>query len=322
MGSVASQAFREATDTTVAPAGFLPRSVVFRSHRPARFQPVAIRAPGTCFPGAPSDRVDAMTVGFSGDVAEYYAKFRRGYPPQVLDALQGAFELTTDDIVLDLGCGTGQLAVPLASRVGSVIGMDPEPDMLRLARDAAARHGVRNANWVLGADTDVPALGELMGRRSLAMTVIGQALHWMRHGELFRALSPLIRPGGGIAVIANGTPLWLQDNDWSRSLRSCLEDYFGTRLEASCGTGASDRLRYAQALEAAGFEDVREILIEYSDELTFDQLVGGVCSAIPADELPGPEARPAFAERIRRSLPPGRYFTEEVVVSVLVGRNR
>ncbi|MEU9117815.1 methyltransferase domain-containing protein [Streptomyces sp. NPDC048483] len=260
-----------------------------------------------------------MNVGFSGDVAEYYAKFRRGYPPQALDALQTAFALTTDDIVLDLGCGTGQLTVPLASRVGSVIGMDPEPDMLRLARDTAARHDVRNATWVLGADTDVPALCELMGQRSLAMAVIGQALHWMRHEELFRGLSPLFRSGGGVAVVSNGMPLWLQDSDWSRSLRACLERYFGTKLQASCGTGASDRLRYAQALEAAGFEDVREMVIEYSDELSFEELIGGVYSAIPADELPGADARPAFADRIRQSLPPDKHFAEDIRVSVLVG---
>ncbi|MBO8185308.1 class I SAM-dependent methyltransferase [Streptomyces spirodelae] len=263
-----------------------------------------------------------MTVGFSGDVAEYYAKFRRGYPPQALDALQTAFSLTTDDIVLDLGCGTGQLAIPLTSRVGSVIGMDPEPDMLRFARDTAASCDVHNATWVLGADSDVPVLSELMGQRSLAMAVMGQALHWMDHQELFRALFPLIRPGGGIAVIANGTPLWLQDTEWSRVLRTCLEGYFGTKLKASCGTGASDRDRYAQALEAAGFEGVHESVITYSDELSFDQLIGGVYSAIPADELPGPDARPAFAERIRQSLPPDENFTEDVTVSVLVGRMR
>ncbi|OEU96631.1 class I SAM-dependent methyltransferase [Streptomyces oceani] len=261
-----------------------------------------------------------MTVGFSGDVAEYYAKFRRGYPPQLLDVLRETFALTTDDTVLDLGCGTGQLAVPLASRVGSVIGMDPEPDMLRLAGDTAARHDVRNATWVLGADTDVPALGELLGQRSLAMVVIGQALHWMEHEELFRALSPLLRPAGGIAVVANGAPLWLRDTEWSRALRACLEDRFGTKLEASCGTGAADRLRYAEALRAAGFEGVRETLIEYSDQLSFDQLIGGVYSAIPAAELPKPEARPSFAEEVRRSLPPDQCFTEDVAVSVLVGR--
>ncbi|MFF1401145.1 class I SAM-dependent methyltransferase [Streptomyces sp. NPDC058287] len=263
-----------------------------------------------------------MTVGFSGDVAEYYAKFRRGYPTEVLDALQAAFALTSDDVVLDLGCGTGQLAIPLASRVRSVIGMDPEPDMLRLARRTATGQGVTNATWILGADTDIPALGALAGARSLAMTVIGQALHWMRHEELFRDLEPLFRTGGGIAVVTNGTPLWLQDSAWSRALRTCLERHFGTKLEASCGTSTQDRRRYGQALDVAGFEDVREIVTEYSAELDFDQLIGGIYSAIPEDKLPGPDDRPAFAEYIRQSLPTNQPFTEYVRVCALVGQIR
>ncbi|MET8684534.1 class I SAM-dependent methyltransferase [Streptomyces sp. NPDC004732] len=258
-----------------------------------------------------------MTVGFSGEVAEYYAKYRRGYPPAVIEALQAAFALDADDVVLDLGCGTGQLALPLSARVRSVVGMDPEPDMLRLAGETAAGQGVRNVTWVLGSDSDVPAVGALVGQKSLAMTVIGQALHWMRHEELFRSLVPLFRPGGGVAVVANGTPLWLQDCAWSHALRACLEDHFGTRLKATCGTGAHDRRRYAEALQAAGFTDVRESVIDYSDELSFDELIGGVCSAIPADELP--DDRTAFAERIHRSLPSGPYL-EKVRVSVLVGR--
>lgn len=84
-----------------------------------------------------------MTVGFSGDVAEYYARFRRGYPDQFFDTLREFFALGPRDTVLDLGCGTGQLAIPLASRVRSVIGMDPEPDMLRLARHLATERGLR-----------------------------------------------------------------------------------------------------------------------------------------------------------------------------------
>ncbi|WP_406449064.1 methyltransferase domain-containing protein [Streptomyces sp. NBC_01622] len=258
-------------------------------------------------------------VGFSGEVAEFYAKYRRGYPPPVIEALRTAFALDADDIVLDLGCGTGQLSLPLASRVRSVIGMDPEPDMLRLAGETAAGQGVRNVTWVLGADSDVPALGALVGRGSLAMTVIGQALHWMRHEELFRTLAPLFRAGGGVAVVANGTPLWLQDCAWSHALRACLEEHFGRRLEATCGTAADDRRRYAEALRAAGFTDVRETVIDYGDELSIDEIIGGVYSAIPADKLPGQEDRPAFAERIHRSLPSGPY-PESVQVSVLVGR--
>ncbi|WP_043665543.1 class I SAM-dependent methyltransferase [Streptomyces xylophagus] len=261
-----------------------------------------------------------MTVGFSGAVAEYYAEFRRGYPPQVFDALEEAFGLSQTDVVLDMGCGTGQLALPFASRVRSVVGMDPEPDMLRLARHAAEAQGVRNTTWVLGADTELPALGGLLGERSLALTVIGQALHWMRHEELFRAVLPLLRVGGGIAVISNGTPLWLQDSSWSRALRSCLEEWLGTTLTATCGTSSRDRLRYAEALRSAGFGGVRELFVEYSDELSFDQLFGGVCSAIPADRLPGPDDRAAFAERIRQALPADERFIEDVRVSMLIGQ--
>jgi SAM-dependent methyltransferase len=262
-----------------------------------------------------------MTVGFSGEVAEYYAKFRRAYPEQALDFLHDYFSLTPEDSVLDLGCGTGQLALPLAHRVRSVIGMDPEPDMLRLAREAAGERGVRNATWVLGADTDIPALGTLLGHASsLAMTVVGQALHWMRHDELFRDLLPLFRAGGGIAVMANGAPLWLQDTAWSRALRACLEQHFETELTASCGTADQDRIRYAQALEDAGFSDVRSTTVSYTDELTFQQVIGGLYSAIPAEQLPAADQRPAFEDTIRKAVPHAEPFPEQVHVSVLVGR--
>ncbi|MFJ4798360.1 class I SAM-dependent methyltransferase [Kitasatospora purpeofusca] len=262
-----------------------------------------------------------MTRAFSGDVAGYYARYRRGYPPQAVDTLQETFGLGTEDVVLDLGCGTGQLALPLTERVRSVIGMDPEPDMLRLAGEAAAERGIVNATWILGGDRDVPALRTLLGRNSLAMTVIGNAIHWMRHEELFDALLPLLRPGGGIAVVANGTPLWLQENDWSPALRAGLEHHFGTGLAPSCGTLPQDRDQYRRALGAAGFGEVRETVVEYTDQLTLEQIVGSVCSAVPTDRLPAPEDRPAFAEYLRRCLPADREtFTEHVRVAILTAR--
>lgn len=262
-----------------------------------------------------------MTAGFSGDVAEFYAQFRRGYPERVIDFLQEYFAFGHRDSVLDLGCGTGQLTVPLASRAGTVIGMDPEPDMLRLARKSAAGRGVDNATWVLGADTDVHALGRLLlGRSCLAMTVVGQALHWMRHEDLFRELVPLFRTGGGVAVVANGAPLWLQESDWSRALRSFLERHFDTELAASCGTTDEDRIRYADALRDAGYTDVKSEVVSYSDELSFDQIIGGVCSAIPAEQLPEGAERVAFADGIRQVLPRDEQFVEEVRVGILVGR--
>jgi hypothetical protein len=42
--------------------------------------------------------------------------------------------------------------------VPAVAGLDPEPDILRRARRAAADADVTNVSWLLGADTDLPAL--------------------------------------------------------------------------------------------------------------------------------------------------------------------
>ena len=71
--------------------------------------------------------------------------------------------------MLDLGRGTGQLTRPLANRVRAVIGMDPEPDMLALARRQAEDEGVSNTMWVLGGDGDVPALAAALGPHSLGV---------------------------------------------------------------------------------------------------------------------------------------------------------
>ncbi len=252
-------------------------------------------------------------------MADFYHRYRRGYPRAVIDSLAEAFELTRDDTVVDLGCGTGQLVLPIAERVRAVVGVDPEPDMLLRARRAANERGATNVSWVIGADTDMPALGTLLGNRTVSAVTIGQALHWMNHDELFRALVPLVRPGGGVAVVANGTPLWLQDTAWSRALHGWMEQWLGHELTHPCGTDDASRRRYRDSLVAAGFEP-SETRVDYTDELDLDQIVGGIYSALPVDRLPAPDQRPLFAERIRHELERYAPFTEHIRVTMLIGR--
>lgn len=257
-----------------------------------------------------------MGSDFRGEVAEFYARFRRGYPAATIDAVVAAFGLDRSDLVLDLGCGTGQLTLPLAGRVGAVIGMDPEPDMLTLARAAGAR--LPNLTWVLGADTDVPALAGLLGPRRLGAVTIGTAVHWMRHEELFSALPALLRPGGGVAVIANGAPLWHQDSDWSTALRGALEDWYGRPLTARCGTDAAARSSYRAALHAAGFHDVSEAVVEHTAALDLQQLLGSLYSAMSVDQLPDDRTR--FAGQVAHALAPRTRFTERIRVATLLAR--
>ncbi|MET8845479.1 class I SAM-dependent methyltransferase [Amycolatopsis sp. NPDC004625] len=255
------------------------------------------------------------TSGFGGEVSEYYQRFRRGYPPEVADALAAAFALTRDDVVLDLGCGTGQLTRVLAPRAGAVLGMDPEPAMLAQARRATAES---NVTWLLGEDSDVGALTPLLGRGRLAAVSVAQALHWMDHERLFAAVRPLLRPGGGIAVVTNGEPLWLQDTAWSAALREVVSAYLGTPVHRTCGTDDASQQRYAAALAAAGYA-VTSAVVEYSAPLSVEEITGGVFSAMSPEQLPGPDARPAFTERVREAVAPHGPLRERVRVRLLTG---
>ena len=261
-----------------------------------------------------------MELGFGGEVVDFYHRYRRGYPAPVLDAISRMFGLAdADDVVLDLGCGTGQLTLPMAARMRAVIGVDPEPDMLVRARRAAVERGIGNITWVLGSDNDLPALGTLLGPATVGAVTIGQALHWMDPPALFHRLFPMLRPGGGVAVVTNGTPLWLQDTAWSRALREVLAEHFGRRPSQTCGTDAASQQRYRDCLREAGYH-VAEATHDYSDEISLDQLVGGVYSALALGQLPPREARPRFAERIRRAVQPHMPIREHVSVRILAGR--
>lgn len=258
-------------------------------------------------------------LGFGGEIPGFYHRYRRGYPPPVIDRLVGAFGLTSDDVAVDLGCGTGQLTLPVARRVRAAVGMDPEPGMLVRARAAAAEQDIKNVAWVLGADTDLPAVAALLGGNQIGLVTAGQALHWMRYRELFRALIPLFRPGGGIAVVTNGTPMWLQDSSWSRALRGFLEEWSGTTPTATCGTDDASQQRYRDAMTSAGL-DVTEVTHAYTDELDLDHVVGGIYSALGAQKLPPPDQRADFAARIGRAVAPHAPFIEHVPVRILAGR--
>jgi hypothetical protein len=122
-----------------------------------------------------------------------------------------------------------------------------------------------------------------------------------------------------VAVVTNGTPLWLQDSDWSRALRGFLEHWRGAPATYACGTDEQSQRHYQEALAAAGFEVVTAAF-DYVAELNLDQVVGGVFSAIPADQLPAPDRRPLFAERLGRALGGSTRFREPVHVAIVVGR--
>lgn len=70
----------------------------------------------------------------------------RGRERWLRDAILARARLAPGEAVLDVGCGTGTLAIAaarIAGDAGAVSGVDPSPEMLTAARAKAARPGLR-----------------------------------------------------------------------------------------------------------------------------------------------------------------------------------
>ena len=83
-----------------------------------------------------------------GGTAGYYDRYRPRYPAGLMRRLVDEARVTGGGRLLDLACGTGQVALGLASYFEEVWAVDQEADMVRVGRSAAARIGAANIRWL------------------------------------------------------------------------------------------------------------------------------------------------------------------------------
>ena len=58
--------------------------------------------------------------------------------------------------VIDVGCGDGRMALGCAPYASEVVGVDPDPEAIRIARKKAREIGAANARFKVGVAQDLP----------------------------------------------------------------------------------------------------------------------------------------------------------------------
>ena len=104
--------------------------------------------------------------------APYYARYRLGYPDTLIRKVLELTQTSPGAAALDLGCGPGTLTIPLARAGLRVTAIDPEPEMLSRARDAAREADLR-IDFRQGSSFDMPA-----GIGPFQLVTMGRAFHW------------------------------------------------------------------------------------------------------------------------------------------------
>jgi SAM-dependent methyltransferase len=244
---------------------------------------------------APCDRTAAVSRLFR-TAAPYYARYRPGYPPELIAALVEATAIGPESRVLDLGCGPGTVAIPVAAYAGEVVAVDTEPEMIAEVRGAAPP----NVTVVEGRAEDVD---ESWG--AFALATAGRAFHWFDAPLVFGRLAGITPV---VALLADDTR---DSHAQSLALAIAAELTGGPEYDRP-------KPRYAELLAASAFSDIEVLTVVAERTWTPEELIGLVYSTSSGSPERLGERQQEFEQRVRRELEPS--YRERIAVDAVVGR--
>jgi len=250
---------------------------------------------------------------FRGTV-EAYRQYRLDYPQRLLTRLAALAGLKPGDAVLDLGCGPGNLAIPFARMGFAVTAMDPEPEMLAAAKDAAGDLPIR---FVLGGSAD---LRESDG--PFRLVAIGRAFHWMDRAATLAMLERIVAQGGGVALLHDAHPP-VEENQWFRIFNKVREKHSRAQFAHVKDRDSGGHRRYEPYLFASAFTELDGLSVTVRRSITLEAILGraystSVCSQAALDA--GAAAFEADLRAALREIAPDGNFTEIAEMVALLAR--
>ena len=267
-----------------------------------------------------------MTLNFGPDLyrgtAEYYDRFRRPYPAELIDDLAVRTGADGTGCLLDLACGTGQVCFALRGRFAEIWAVDEEPDMVSLVKQKAeALPGPPRFEFRAAAAESLVAPGN-----SFDLVAMGNAFHRLRRDVVAALVLGWLRPGGHLALLWGGGPNE-GDAPWQQVLREEMRRWRqrpGAEQRVPAGYEADRAARPDnEILRAAGFEIVGRQEYQVSQVWTAAQIAGFVAStSVLSPEALGPEAA-AFDVSLRQALleaEPGGQFRQDTTFACDLAR--
>lgn len=205
--------------------------------------------------------------------AHYYSRYRSIYPASLIRFLVERFSLDGSDRMLDLGCGTGQLAHRFSDWFEGIVGIDTEPEMIDEAIRLSKVIRVQNVEWFTG---DIDTYKEKFDE-SFRLVTIAKAFHWMDRVKVLETLDAMVAPGGGVAIIDNYSPN-KEQLPWLKKVDEVVKRWYGNERRAGNTTYAHPTISHQAIIANSQFDLEIHEMPTYEQVWTVDSIIGNIYS--------------------------------------------
>lgn len=236
---------------------------------------------------------------FTG-AAPFYARHRPGYPAALFTTVSERFDLDGTQQVLDLGCGTGQIALRLAPLVAHVHAVDPDTQMLHEGAKLATAAGIDNISWREGDSYHLDALD----LPALDLVTMGASFHWTDRASLLADLDHRLTAAGAVVLASGGPPATATAPPWNDIVTEVRTAHLGAARHAGTSTYTHPRLTHTEVLATSAFSDIDVTTWHWDLDRDIDSVIGLQFSfsySAPG-QFSDESARAAFADDLRAAL--------------------
>lgn len=131
-------------------------------------------------------------------IAEEYDQFRLSPPLELVKTIKRFTQKDSIGLIIDLGCGTGLSTRPWSKVANKVVGIDPLPEMLSIAKSKMKDKEVE----FLQGYSHSTALRE----NSVDIVVCNHSIHWMEPESTISEITRILKHDGIFVIMGHNFP--------------------------------------------------------------------------------------------------------------------